>query len=390
LITSGGASSWYDEAWAYRLPITIGQGRVQDNLANFPVMVDLQNLPVQFFNNVKSDGGDIRVTAGDGLTELPVEIVSIDTVGKKGELYFKANILATSTANTFYIYYKNAAADLYSASATYGKNNVWSAGYVLATHMADLTTATVENSKGTPNGTKNSANNPQGVTTGKLYNAQDFSGDAVDFASLLTGDVFSFSGWIKADNLTGSGETATFGYTIFGNSASNYTWLTAGGTGYTSELRFCAFNSGSTCPASTAGANLTVGNWYHVALSTTRNGVSKILVNGEEKASFIASNSALNGNFTIGDLRVGRGIQFDGMIDEVRVSNVIRSNAWLNAEFKNTSTTTSFYTVGGFELSSIRVFVDANTTIAGDLVLALGGDATFPSYFLFIGGSVDN
>lgn len=390
LITSGGASSWYDEAWAYRLPITIGQGRVQDNLANFPVMVDLQNLPTQFFSNVNSDGGDIRVTAGDGLTELPVEIVSIDKVGKKGELYFKADALATSTANTFYIYYKNTSASLYADNAAYGKNNVWSNGFVLATHMADLTTNSVENSKGTPNGTKTSANNPQGVTTGKLYDAQDFSGDAVDFASLLTGDIFSFSGWIKADNLTGSGETATFGYSIFGNSSSNYTWLTAGGTGYTSELRFCAFNSGSTCSAATAGANLAVGNWYHVAVSTTRNGATKILVNGEEKASFIASSAVLNGNFTVGDLRAGRGIQFDGMIDEVRVSNVIRSNAWLNAEFKNTATTTSFYTVGGYEAPSSRIFVDANATLAGDLVLAPGGDATFPSGNLFIGGSLDN
>ena len=35
---------------------------------------------------VQADGDDIRVTGSDGVTELPIELVSIDTVAKTGEL----------------------------------------------------------------------------------------------------------------------------------------------------------------------------------------------------------------------------------------------------------------------------------------------------------------
>jgi hypothetical protein len=392
-VVGGVSSSWYDENWSYRVPITINESQIDAALTNFPVYVNLDNLASHFFTNVKSDGSDIRVTASDGMTELPIELAGINTSGTEGELYFKADTISSSTDTTFYIYYGNSAASAYAQNATYGENNVWNNGYVLVEHMDDLTTSSVENSEGSPDGTKTSANNPIESTTGKIYEAQDFSGDSIAHTDILGGQSqMSFSAWINADNLTGSGDTATYGYTIFGISPSGapYTWLTAGGTGYTDEFRFCAYSNSTSCTGTT-NADIVTGTWYHVSVTAVDGASTTVRVNGVERASFNnAGDGTLGTNFTLSDLRPTRGINFDGKIDAVRVSNVVRSNAWRDAEYRNTATSTSFYTVNGYELPESRTFTNTNVTILGNLNLDSGGDTTFPTGILSIGGSFTN
>jgi hypothetical protein len=392
-VAGGVSSSWYNDSWAYRVPITINESQIDENLTDFPVYVNLDDLPSHFFTNVKSDGGDIRVTSADGMTELPVEVVGINTAGTEGELYFKASSISSSVNTTFYIYYGNSGASLYAQNASYGENNVWNSGYVLVEHMDDLTTSSVENSKASPDGSKTSANNPLETTAGKLYEAQDFSGDSIAHTDILgSQNQMSFSAWVKADNLTGSGDTATYGFSIFGISpaAAPYTWLTAGGTGYTDEFRFCAYSNSTSCTGTT-DANITTGVWYHVSVTAVDGASTTVRVNGVERASFTnPGDTTLGTNFTIGDLRPARNINFDGMIDDVRVSNVIRSNAWRNAEYTNTATTTNFYTVSGYQLPESRSFTDTNVTVLGNLNLDGGGDATFPTGILSVGGSFAN
>jgi hypothetical protein len=38
--------------------------------------------------------------------------------------------------------------------------------------------------------------------------------------------------------------------------------------------------------------------------------------------------------------------QFNGFIDEVRVSNIARSSDWINTEYKNQNNPAVFYTIG--------------------------------------------
>ncbi len=392
-VIGGVSSSWYDDNWLYRVPVTVQASEIDTDLSNFPVYVNLDDLSTHFFSNVKSDGADIRVTSGDGVTEVPREVVSINTGTGVGELHFKADSLSSVTDTTFYIYYGNAAASDYAQNATYGENNVWSNGYVLVHHMDDLTTSSIENSEGAPDGTKTSANNPLEATTGKVYEAQDFSGDSISHTSVI-GSVtqYTVSAWFNPDNLTGSGDTATYGYSIFGISPSGapYNWLTAGGTGNLTEMRFCSYDADATCDATT-GAGISTGNWHFVSAAAYDGATSTVRVNGVERLSFTnTGNDPVGTNFTIGDLRPGRNINFDGRIDEIRVSNVVRSAAWQDAEYRNMATTTSFYTVSGYEVPESRTFTDTNATILGNLVMEVGGDTTFPTGVLLVGGSFDN
>jgi hypothetical protein len=397
LTVRGGSlvSSWYNDSWLYRIPIVIEADQIDDDLSNFPIYVNLDDLPSHFFSNVKTDGSDIRVTQSNGTTEVPREVVSISTGSTNGELYFRATSISSSTDTTFYIYYGNSGASSYSATSTFGARNVWSNNYVVVNHMNDLTTASTLNSTGTINGTKTSANNPLVTTSGKTYSAQDFSGDSVQHAGnlLLNQSQYSVSMWFNPDALTGgNADQQTFGYTLYGISAAGapYQWLRAGGTGNPTNLTLCAYDGGTVCNVST-GAGLTTGVWRHVSVNAVDGGATTLRVNGTQRLSFTnTGNGTVSANFTIGDLRPARLINFDGLIDEVRVANVTRTNAWRDAEYRNMATTTSFYSVSTNQNQPARTFGTSGMTILGDLTLASGGDSIFPSGTLNIGGSFDN
>ena len=158
---------WYNSNWKYRVKITVDHTKVGSTLTDFPVYVDLSNLPSGFHTNVKSDGGDIRVTRSDGTTECPREIVFYDAANDKGELHFKANSLSSTTDTDFYIYYGNASASDYATDATYGAENVWDSNFKIVHHLKDSTTSSVlDSTSNSLDGTKISAGNPA-ETAGK-------------------------------------------------------------------------------------------------------------------------------------------------------------------------------------------------------------------------------
>jgi hypothetical protein len=116
---------WYNASWKHRIVITVNSKEVAQDINNFPVYVNLADLPQSFFQNIKSDGGDIRITTGDGKTELPYELVAIDRDSQNGEMYFQALKLSQSEDTDFYIYYGNDNAKSYDRSKDYGSEKVW-------------------------------------------------------------------------------------------------------------------------------------------------------------------------------------------------------------------------------------------------------------------------
>ena len=82
---------WYDSAFTYRLKVTVQGTQVAGTVTQFPVYVNLANLGSSFWSNVVSSS-NIVVTAGNGLTKLPREVVSFTDAGSTGtgELWFQA------------------------------------------------------------------------------------------------------------------------------------------------------------------------------------------------------------------------------------------------------------------------------------------------------------
>lgn len=79
LLTPSSASAvWFDSNWDYRVKVEVVPTLVGSSTAitNFPVYVNLGDLPASFLTNVQASGADIRVTKSDGSTEVAFEVVS--------------------------------------------------------------------------------------------------------------------------------------------------------------------------------------------------------------------------------------------------------------------------------------------------------------------------
>lgn len=120
--------------WKYLQKITVLYTKVSGSLTGFPVYIDMSLFSNHFWANVKSDGSDIRIYKSDNSTQAPIEIASIDTIGKTGQLWFRGDI-SSSTNTDFYIWYGNVTASAYVANAMYGSQNVWGGTAKLIAHF---------------------------------------------------------------------------------------------------------------------------------------------------------------------------------------------------------------------------------------------------------------
>lgn len=144
-------SNPYNNNWAYYQTFYANKSQVPGNIVDFRGVIDLSSglVPDHFWENVKDDGGDIRMTTGDGATEIPIEVVSFSKTLRRGRVFFKLTSLLSSTVDTpVVMYYGNPDADLYDRGDTYGKEAVWE-GYLLSMHGAgDATDSSPQENNG--------------------------------------------------------------------------------------------------------------------------------------------------------------------------------------------------------------------------------------------------
>jgi biopolymer transport protein ExbB len=345
--------AWYNAAWKTRKKITIDYTKVGASVTNFPVYVNLANMGSDFFAKVQNGGADIRVTDEDGTTELPREVVTCVT-GEvtSGELWFKAGAPSNATNTSYYIYYNNAAATEPAVSDTYGRNAVWSNGFLAVYHLA---TDSYISSTGSNNGTNSGSTN----TTGEIGVGKAFSGTAQAIAlnnMSLSPTTLTYSAW------------ATHGTLVNWAKIISKTLTTA--ISPYSSFNLCVDNSANKL----LRAEIAVGATQYVANSTT------VLPTGWTYCAATYDNAnirvwlnAVNEGTTActGDrygssdpMQIGRayfggavGEYWTGNIDEARVANATRNQAWFTTEYNNQNSPSTFYTIGveeTFLIPSIR------------------------------------
>ncbi len=388
LRTVGGSGSWYNLNWSSRKSVIVNSSQVVTNVTDFPVYINLANLGSDFFSTVKSDGGDIRVTTSDGLTEVPFEIVSISTGGQTGELHFRTPTLSTSTNSTFYVYYGNSSASLYASTTAYGARNVWSNGYEAVYHLdSNPASTTIDSTRNGRNLTQLGSMNSSDVVAGAIGNGIDFDGtdDRLTNASFAWPNA-SNTVTVTAWNNVATAETKAanlFGFTESGGQrfATHGPWSDA-------TLYWDFGAAGVPGRVSTSYASYR-DKWTHVGLVSpgAGGGNMSIYLDGSLINSSTASDpSATLTGFFLGSL--GAAHYHDGRIDEFRIASVVRAGGWIGTEKNNQASTTSFYSVGGVESSLLRTFTDINATILGNFII--GADSVLPTGVLSVGGSFDN
>ena len=354
------AAGWYDASWNFRKKITVDFTKVDADQSNFPVYVDLADLSTDFFANVESaggdDGGDIRVTQSDGVTELPREVVAIDTGAETGELHFEANSLSSTVPTDFYIYYGNAAASEPARSSTYGKDNVWANGYVGAWHLEESpanATAGHDDSTGNPNdGTPQNFGGAGSTTnaTGKIGGADDLDGvdDYINVGSDAVLDdlgPLTISAWIMPDTYGASGAPSIATKRDLASNAGRWLFEVDNTTPEVNTIAFVKdhVTTGLDVPSANSVLQITPVAWQHVVAtwdgSINASGVLLYVDGGE--TLYGATISAVGAPVTDAAIDLSFGARTDGSsalhstMDEIRISSSVRLASWIKTEFNN-------------------------------------------------------
>ena len=277
-------------------------------------------------------------------------------VATTGEIvaWVKIASLSNSTDNVIYMGYGNAAITTDQSDAV----NVWNSNFKGVWHVKDGTTLSVLDSQNVNNGTNNSAT----ATTGKVDGGASFNGTT---ANIDIGAVYSFSKttpmtlscWINTGSAAlqtmmadwNIGVTAGWEFTLseFNAGKIGILYTDANGTNYFGRR---------------GGTNVNDSTWRLIVAtfdgSAANTGINLYVNGAVETHTNLSLGSGDPGSLGNTDMRIGcRRLtsatnQFwSGSLDEIRVSNVVRSADWCLAEYNNMSSPSTFYAVGSETLA---------------------------------------
>lgn len=340
-------------AWAYCRKITIYSSKVPNtDQSNFPVLINATDSvwrdTAHGGHVAQSDAGDILFTSSDGRTKLDHEIEKYTP--STGELvaWVEVPTLSASNDTDIYIYYGNlTCTDQWNVAGTWdeaGNDN-----YVGVWHMGDSGPTTVASSTGINNGEQHN-----GVifgATGKIEDTIAFAGntDYVDCGndSSLSSTEFTVAHWVKANSQpSGDAMEQTFKKLAEGGDYSNYefSWDHT----QADFRQAIAFRDSGTWQKVKITGNLAANTWYHIV--GTYNGTDlKIYLNGALNNSAYIGTTPKTGPLSLwlgSGPRYGSFNDFDGSIDEVRISDTARGADWIKTSYNNQNEPENFMEIG--------------------------------------------
>lgn len=311
--------------------------------ANSYLHFDLSKAPNNFWTDVTSDGGNIRVVHKSSNGQVAREVRSFDKVNKKGSLFFKSDGLST-TEDTGYLIGTVTGATEPAKDSYNGRERVWPSSFKAVYAMDNLTTSTIQDSTSNGNdGTKAAANRPPEVDS-VVGKGQDFDKSQSDYincgnaASLdITGDNLTIGCVVKPKGLVTPGSGTTF-YPIIAKGDFQY------------QIRLESYSNGNIAARGIVHGTTGIGN--SVLVSSSPEGVNnnpfliqlqlinqtidtKVNNSGTTKLSdaTISSNTGVNVN-------IGRDTDnterlFSGEISFLYISSDGLSDNWLSTEYNN-------------------------------------------------------
>lgn len=348
-----------------KINLTVSASNIDQNLVNFTVYVNLDDLPDAFFGNITAEGDDMEVRAADQVTVLPHELVWFNQTAKTGELWIGGFTLSSSTNTNFTIYYGN-------ATVTHTNDaDTWNSSTLLRLHFQDLANNTqLDSGQHGHNVTPNSSISSSDTVTGRLGNAADFDGAAgdnyYDTRTVWQVQNFSVCMWLNSkvgnanddEVIAVSSPSGARGWKLANRSNGMDFFY-----GYGADWEDIAADV-FPFPGST---------WEHVCITKNGKNLTRYL-NGVNSYSSVRSNeitySAPMGSLMIGSAHPINTRQWNGIMDEISITNLSLTPAWVKAEFINMNSSTTFYSVGTPESSgavdttgpTITVSSPTNTT----------------------------
>jgi len=296
------------------------------------------------WQRAQGGGDDILFTPVGSTNKLSHELELYDPAVSQLVAWVRIPELSASVGNTLYLYY-----GVPGAANQEDPTNVWINGYVGVWHLNEASGNALDSTAygydGTPGGAV--TQDYQGQINGAYWFDNAGNGevncgqvDALDYET----NSFTFSWWCRRDE-TNAWDTFPLG--------KGYGHTAASLRGFSTEYRG-TLNTFRTAIADAdtirkVYANHPQGAWHYVSVAVNRDSGSLInYVNGglyHKTSTGISTvtNIASTSPFYIG--RDGTRRDWEGPVDEVRLSNGARSEDWILTEYYSQSDPGSFYGV---------------------------------------------
>ncbi|MHA2247833.1 MAG: DUF2341 domain-containing protein, partial [Candidatus Hodarchaeales archaeon] len=372
---------WHFSGLQYRKELIIDATKVNgtSSLLNFPVLIDIYDSDLHDTDKVQADGDDILFCDTMG-RKLDHEIDLFDQNYNPTQAHLVAWVkipyLSSTTDTPIFMYFGNS--DL---SSQENPTRVWKSGYVGVWHLSESSGDAIDSTSYETNGTINSGAT-QGVT-GHIDGAYDFDGNGVTIGNPSDGHLdfgtesFSISFWINVDN-----STDTYQIPVY-----------KGGTTSSSEGYEVETNQDAT--ALEFGISDGLGNrenrqipidldeWiYFTGIVNRTSNKLHVYKNGVEVGTGIdiSSVGSINNDYMMSFSQASNPL--DGILDEIRISNVLLTDAWINTEYNSQYDPSTFYSVNSLELRGNWTIpylrYNKNITIDHSLVSGSGDLTNFP------------
>ena len=328
VVTISDANAWWDGKWKQRKKIqfdTSPKGAdIKENLSDVTVLVRLHTGNFTF-SNAKADGSDLRFVGADDKSPLKYHVEKFDPKEEIALVWVKVpRISGGSAQDSIWMYYGNpSATDGQDGGGTYDVNQV--AVY----HLREQ--------DGLPKDATAYANHAAGFT-GKL-GIPSVVGNGAQFGSATGGQMtiarspsisfvkgFTFSAWVRLNQSAGSSQLFSWDdgmqSIIIGIDKGNAYCTLGYGRGYD-----------ATTPRTAA---LTSNRWQHLAVTVDPEKQITLYLDGKEASSGKLNRGipAPSADIIIGGAAKG-GSAFIGDLDEVQLSNAVRSAGWLKEAFQS-------------------------------------------------------
>ena len=340
----------------YSRSITVDHTQVPNtDQTNFPVLVSITDSALRTVGNgghvQNSNGYDIGFFSDSGgSSALFWEVERYN--GTSGELvaWVKIPSLSHTTDTVFYIFYGDNTISTFQSTAS----SVWDSNYLAVYHLPDGSSLSLLDS--TTNATNGTGVNTPTATTGQIdggLNLVHSSTQYVDLSNVINPTAISITAWAKGASFP-SGYNVVFSRNVGGTS---YFQLFVKSDGKLAV--FSSAGSGNPTYDGTGSHTLSTGTWYHLAATYDS---SAGLVGYVNAASDGTAAAAGNLTTSTAGSRIGSdsntgGREWDGVIDELRVSNSVRSADWITTEYNNHNSPGTFLSFGA-EQGAVVTFPD--------------------------------
>jgi len=329
--------SWWNEGWKYRKRIAIDHSKVDAGLSNFPLLIDITDSDL--VNKTQLNGGDIVFTDLNN-NQLDHEIESYSNANGHLVAWLRVPIVSSTTDVVFYMYYGNP-----SAGNQQKPQLVWDSGFVMVQHLEELAgirnDSTLMNNNGLPNGGVSKA------VVGRIDGADTFDGvtgsmTVANRPSLNPSSAITIDLWMNLSS------TSNYINVVSKGEYSQYLLRLGKAEGYT---YWCVKFTDGTSKTIEGNAGWKWNTWHHlVATLDTQTPTTKLYLDGIEKFSGTFSPGKTLMATSNPVLISGLSRQIKGSVDEIRISNVSRSAAWIRTSSNNQKDPAAFYTVGNEEV----------------------------------------